>query len=239
MRRALVVLLAWLTSLGTGCGTTKDYKDMTEVEKAAQITKLRKKAEEALSDFQRSDGQDLESLQEYVELQRETTKVAPATCPLCFYNYAMGLSRLGLYYRDLAALFEAEAGKAASAGEKEEVLAKAAKYREEMRANMLLSNRQFEIYFGSGEAIDPRAYSWVYRQCQELGDFANARRYLDRYLANVILDADDQKAADEIRRELDDQARRQLEDELRREMEGEESAGVGRRPPQRLPDVAN
>jgi hypothetical protein len=108
------VLVAFLL----GCGSSEP---LTEVEKAKRISELRKEAKEQLEIYHQSasdpDGVNLEALQRYVELQQETTKVAPATCPVCFIYYGDGLRRMGLYYQNLVIALEGGL-ETASPGEK-------------------------------------------------------------------------------------------------------------------------
>ncbi|MBI4601101.1 MAG: hypothetical protein HY721_03985 [Planctomycetes bacterium] len=222
-----------------GCGGPPDYRNMTEVAKAALITKLRKEAEEHFAHVI-LDPSDLDELKKYVDCHRETTRIAPGSCPRCYLNYGVAMTRLGRYYETLLAAAENELQKTTVPAEKAALAAHAARYRKEMRDAWDLSNRQFEVYFRGGEAVDPRYYFWVYTQCLALGDYRRAREYLDGYLANMDFPSpEDRQAAEAVRAQLQEQIERQDEEEIRRELEEDQDAAPARRTERGKAEPAN
>ena len=212
-----VVLLAF------GCGS-KDYREMGAVEKAALITKLRTQSTEELKLVQQADGADLDALKRHVELEHQTTQVAPATCPLCYVRYAQALSRLGRYYNVLVGAFRKELEQAAPS-ERPLLEEKIERYRSEMLATFQRSNQQFEIYFRSGEAIDPRAYEWVFGQYAAMKEYRQALFYLERFVANTTLTPEGRDNAKRLREAYENQVRLQEEAELMRELEADSGDG--------------
>jgi hypothetical protein len=212
--------------LAIGCGGP-DLRDMDAVQKASLITTLRTESIDQLALFEQSDGADLDALKKHVELERETTQVAPATCPICYVRYAKALSRLGRYYDELVGAFRKELSRAAPA-EHLVLEGKIARYRKEKLRLFKLSNKQFEAYFRSGEAIDPRAYQWVFRQYQAMGDYGYALFYLEQFVANTTLTHDGTRQARRLKLAFEEQVRRQEEEELMRELESEiGDGGIG------------
>jgi hypothetical protein len=224
--------LALIASVGLpGCGGPSGaarYEGMTAPEKARELTKLRREAEDQLALFDQSGGANLEALERYVELHHETTQIFPADCPICFLNYGVALSRLGLYYNTLVLKLEEEQDRA-PADEKPELDEKIAKYREVMTRQFKLSGQQFEVYFRNETNPSAGAYYWVFRQYSALKDYQKALYYLDLYEANMTLGPEDKKNAAALRRRYEDMIRRAEEEELDRELRREEP-GSGRKP---------
>ncbi len=224
MRNTPRLLISWaLVAFLVGCSSSQQ---LTEVEKAKKISELRKEAKEQLEIYHQfatdPDGVNLDALQRYVELQQETTKVAPATCPVCFVYYGDGLRRLGLYYQNL--VFAMENGlEKASPGEKAELQQKIAKYKEEMKGYFQRSNQQFQVYYmmcrRNNEPEDPETYLWVLRNCDVLEDYSGALHYLELYVANVNLTEEGKKNAEKLRIFYKEGQRRKEEESLRQELE--------------------
>lgn len=235
-RLSRFVLLAGL-ALIPGCGGTvgSRYEDMSATEKAKELKKLRDQAEDELALYSQSGGSELEALERYVELHRETTQIFPADCPMCFANYGAALSRLGLYYSTLAGKLEEEKEKS---GGTPELDAKIKKYRDLMTEKYQLSNQQFEVYFRGNEPVDPKAYYWVFRQYDALKNYRMALHYLDLYEANVTLAPDDRKNAAALRRSYEDEIRRGEEEEFEREIRREDAA-AGKSAPRPRAEPAN
>jgi hypothetical protein len=210
-------------ALLAGCGGTAGsrYDDMTATEKAKELKKLRDQAEDQLAIYSQSAGADLEALEKYVDLHRETTKIFPADCPMCFANYGAALSRLGLYYSTLVGKLEEEKERS---GATPELDTKIKKYRDLMTEKYQISNQQFEVYFRGDEPVDPKAYYWVFRQYDALKNYRMALNYLNLYEANVTLGPDDKKNAAALRRDYEDAIRREEEQEFERELRREDPA---------------
>ena len=236
-RLSRLAILAGLTLLA-GCGGTSGsrYDEMTATEKAKELKKLRDQAEDQLAIYSQSAGADLEALEKYVDLHRETTKIFPADCPMCFANYGAALSRLGLYYNTLVGKLEEEKEKS---GATPELNAKIKKYRDLMTEKYQLSNQQFEVYFRGDEPVDPKAYYWVFRQYDALKNYQMALNYLNLYEANVTLAPDDKKNAAALRRTYEDAIRREEEAEFEKELRKEDGATERPSPPRARAEPAN
>lgn len=216
-------LVAFTTVLIAGCSSNET---LSPAEKAKRVTVLRKEAAEQLAIFSASaddpDGVDFDALSKYVELQGETTKIAPATCPLCFSNYAEALSRLGLYYNTLVRAAERDL-KDASGQEKADLTERAARYRKKMNESFRESTRQFQNYFMScrsnGQPVDPEMYRWALRNSEFLQDFHKAIYYLELYEANVTLTEEAKRNAEKLRASYRREIERQEEERLRRELD--------------------
>jgi len=213
---ARIVVCCLAAVLLDGCGQPS-YVELGSVERAALITKLRKEAGDCLAIWRQSSGEDVDALKRYVELHGETTKVEPQLCARCYLFYGTALSRLGLYYRDLVGALRKELEEA-PASEREELEKKIAHYQNEVTRNFQLSNQQFEIYFRSGETIDPNDYLWVLRQHEALGEYRQALFYLDLIAANVTLTEDLKQKMTALRRSYEMELRVQEEKDLRREL---------------------
>lgn len=205
--------------LTLGCEST-DLRSLNEVEKAQRITRLRTQSMEELALFRQSDGADLEALKKHVKLEGQTTQVAPVTCPICYSRYGQALSRLGLYYRDLVGAFRRELEQV-DPSERPSIEEKIERYHEKVLVNFQASNRQFSVYFQSGEVIEPRAYEWVFRQYEALGDYRQALFYLEQFLANTTLTPEGRANAKQLKAAYGNQVLRQEEAELRRELEAD------------------
>ena len=204
-----------LLCLSTGC-QHETYPD-DDLDQAKLIPKKRVEAAKYLRQFVRSEGKDFEALSKYSELHKETTKIDPDSCPLCFANYGASLSRIGIYYETLIDVLREEMLRVPP-GQKPALQAKIDNYIELAKEAYRNSNRQFEVYFRS-ENVDPRTYEWVLRQSVALGDFDSAIYYLDQFVANARLSAEGEENARALRTRLNrGQARQrdaQLENELR------------------------
>ena len=225
---ALIITSLFLALL-LGCSTP--YEKMSEVERARLLTQLRKEADEYLGRFKKSEedpnGVDIDSLMKYVDLHRQTTEIAPTSCPLCFARYGQALGFLAGYYRDLVAAFEKEL-KTASPKEKPVLEAKIKKYRQEMIETFQRSNRHFQVYFNTNEAVDPFWYYWVVGQYEMLQDYRRAIYYLDLYAGGFPLNENQKKEVAQLRKTYQEEERRKEEEDLRRELEKEEKPGARR-----------
>lgn len=216
-------LLPWLVAVSVGCSSNEP---LSEVEKARKIAQLRKQADEQLAIFQQSSGDpggvDVDALLEYVRLQGETTRIAPATCPRCFAGYAAALSRLGLYYEELLRAYE-EALETAPPDERPDMETKMERYREKMLESFRQSNNEFNKYYAScrrnNEPIDPETYIWVLRQCEKLKDYYRALHYLDLWVASVRLTPEQERSAERLRVSWEAEIQRLEEEKLRRELD--------------------
>lgn len=227
-RRAL--LAAVLSSLGLwlflGCRSQDPLLD--EQEKAKRVQVLRRRADEALARFVASNddpkGADLESLMEYAELEGETTKLLPSTCPSCYQRHAVALLRVGRYYETLALAYDQEASRA-SASEKRKFQAKAEDARKQALEYFANSRRQFENYLltsrNNSQWVDPDAYRVLFQICEQLKDYQRALRYLDLYTANVVLTDQDKRNAEELRQAYLREIQKQEEERLRGILKGE------------------
>src|SRR5262245_33599234 len=122
------LLALGLFLLFTGCSEPK-YAEMSEKDRASKIKDLRQESERQLALYNQSN--DLATLESHADLERESTKVSPTSCGVCFFRYGAALSRLGKHYKTLALLFERDLKeKELSEDEKVEYQEKAAKYRE-------------------------------------------------------------------------------------------------------------
>ena len=204
-----------LLCLCTGC--QHDMYPDDDVDQAKLIPKRRVEAARQLRQFVRSEGQDFEALTKYSELHRETTKIDPDSCPLCFAHYGASLSRIGIYYETLIDVLKKEKLRLPPR-EQAPVQERIDNYSDLAKEAYRNSNRQFEVYFRS-ENVDPSTYEWVLRQSVALGDFDSALYYLDQFVANARLSAEGEENARALRLRLDrGQARQrdtQLQDELR------------------------
>lgn len=206
-----------------GCGSSEP---LDEVGKAKKIAQLRKQAEEQLAVFIQSsedpDGVDFEALEKYVELHAETTRIAPATCPLCFAYYAEALSRLGLYYRTLVVAQEREI-QSARGDEKARLEDRRARSRQQMLEAFRNSNRQFENYIQScratGQGVDPERYWWIVSNSEFLEDYTRALYYLDLYAANVSLSEPDKRNVEGLRASYLREKERLEEERMRLDLE--------------------
>jgi hypothetical protein len=205
-----------------GCGGNEP---LNEVEKAKLITSKRKEAEDQLAIFlqseQNAEGADFEALMRYVELWQETTKIAPATCPICYANYATALHRLGRYYEVVVGAMAQEMEKSEGA-EKAALEAKGNEYRGKMLKAFEQSNQQFQNYFEncaqSSQPVGSDAYRYVLRNCEYLKDYNRALYFLELFIQNVPLNEPSRKEAESLRKSYQDELRRQQEEEFRKEL---------------------
>jgi len=239
-RRALTRSTIALLSLLFGCKTS--YDKMDEVEKAKLLHQLRKQAEEQLGRFQKSEedpsGVDIDALLKYVELHKQTTEIAPSSCPNCFALYGQALGRLARYYQTLVEAFENDL-KTAPPEEKPSIEAKIKKYRQEVVETLQRSNRQFQVYFNnSGEIVNPYWYFWVVSQYEMLEDYRHAIFYLNLYAESFNLNEDQRKEVADLKKTYQEKQRRQEDADLRRELEDEGNPKAPRADAKR-PQTAN
>ena len=204
----VLICLCW------GCQGEK-YPD-NDVDQARLIPKKRAEAERHLREFLRSEGQNFEALSKYSELHKETTKIDPDSCPLCFANYGASLSRIGIYYETLIDALQKERMRLPP-NEQGPIVAKIESYTELAKQAYRDSNRQFEVYFRS-ENVDSRAYEWVLRQSVALGDFDSAIYYLDQFVSGSQLSAEGRANAKTLRMRLERGQSRQRDQDLQDEL---------------------
>jgi hypothetical protein len=215
------LLPAFLVSC-LGCGGTEP---LNEVEKAKLITQKRKEAEDQLAIFlqseQDAEGADVDALLRYVELWQETTKIAPATCPICYANYATALHRLGRYYETLVGAMATEMQKVQGA-ERADYESRIAAYRGKMLEAFSQSNQQFQNYFDTcaqnSQPVGADAYRYVLRNCEYLKDYNRAIYFLELFIQNVPLTEPGRKEAEKLKKDYQDELRRQQEEAFRKEL---------------------
>jgi hypothetical protein len=238
-RTHATITLISLISLFPGCSTS--YDTMDEVEKAKLLHQLRKQADEQLGRFQKSEedpsGVDIDALLKYVELHKKTTEVAPSSCPNCFALYGQALGRLARYYQTLVEAFEMDL-KSAPSQEKPAIEAKIKKYRQEMVESFQRSNRQFQVYFNSGEIVNPYWYFWVVSQYEVLQDYRRAIYYLNLYAGSYNLTEDQKREVAQLKKTYETKQRQKEDEDLQRELEDDRDAGA-RRPEGGRPQTAN
>jgi len=166
--------------LVAGCvGDTK----LTDTERAKTIKEKRLEARDMIARYQASDAKDLESLEKAVDLHRENTELAPASCPRCWAEYGEALSMLGYHYwflyndvlRDLDSTRK---------GDRAALEQEAAEYRAEWEKYFSDSNRAYEAHFRSDgvSAVHPYSYERVMRHNEILGNYDRAIYYLEKYV---------------------------------------------------------
>jgi hypothetical protein len=218
-----LALLGALFLAASGCGSAPDYQNMSEQEKAKLVAKKRKAADDAWTTFLRSennpDGIDLESLEKFTRLHKETTEIYPGACPRCYGNYAQGLRALGRYYWVLREKNKDDL-RSAPPEARPAIEANIVRYDEKVKSYYREANRQLEMYFRLETGVDPTTYQWALQQYEELGDYRQALHYLDLFLASAPrLTEDDQAKLDRARQQflakLERQRQKEIEDELR------------------------
>ena len=169
-----------LAFTGCGVGSTK----LTERERARLIKEKRLEARDLLEKWRASDGQDIGLLEKYMKVNRETTEIAPATCPRCWGSYGESLSMIGFYYWGIHQDILDEAQTVKSAQKKRDLLKEAEQYQAEWEKYFTLSNQAYETHFRSKEvfAIHPYSYERVMRHYELLGNYERALTYLQKYL---------------------------------------------------------
>jgi len=187
-----VILLAGLAAMFnclTSCSPepeepkkTATKKELSDDERARRIGENRGKARDLLDRYRASSEQDFGLLQEYAELHRENTRIAPD--PRCWAEYGEALSMLGWahcssYEKLIKRIEERNAGKAGSS-ELKELEREAGIQREEWVRYFTLSNDAYERYFQMAATVHPHTYERVMRHHELLGDFQQALEYLDK-----------------------------------------------------------
>jgi len=206
-----VAALACLSAGFSGC--VSDTK-LSEVEKAMLIKEKRLEARDVLEKFRATDGQELKLLERYADLHRETTEVAPATCPRCWAAYGESLSMLGWYHWDIYRDILDEADAARSKKEKESLLAEADAYKEVWTDYFTRSNHAYETHFRSPDvpAVHPYSFERVMRHYELLGNYSRALVYLGRYVDSYPnMEAVDRQKVEKLRRLYRQEEQRQKE----------------------------
>ncbi len=224
-RRALnvVVLTICVCALAVsiGCDSTPDFRDMSVVERAKAISSRRKQADYQFGIFQASGGDEtgIEALKRYAELHAETTRIAPGSCELCFYNAGYAFAQVGTYYRGEVLLLDLRLQDGVPA----EVAAIEAEIEESekiMRRYFLDSSRYFETYIRqAGAIVDTTAYWKLADNYAALEDWRRALGYLDVFEKAQPLSEtqnDLQAIRTSFQAKLRLQEERELDEELRR-----------------------
>jgi len=159
-----------------GCQAEKYPED--PVDRARLIKQLREAGSRHWDDFLRSEGKDLDALLAYADQLKETTKVAPESCPSCFKDYGMALTRIGMYYETLIGL-KLEEYRQSPTSSRDSLETEIKGYRGRVHRLYVDSNRQFAIYFRLTETPEPWTYEWVAKQYAALGNYRQALQLLD------------------------------------------------------------
>ncbi|MBI4586237.1 MAG: hypothetical protein HY717_19680 [Planctomycetes bacterium] len=175
-----------LLTAAAGCGISRpeDWSKLGDIEKAKKIKEFRGRTQDELKKVVLSEGRDMKALEKVVEYTRITTEIAPATCHLCFREYAFALSLLGHAHRENADELVKDADDAESDEEAEELREKAAEERRSMEEIFKKSNQVYRTYFRNpgGFQIDPYDYERVMRHFELMGDFEGALDALNRFV---------------------------------------------------------
>jgi hypothetical protein len=167
----------------SGCGQP-DIATMSAADKAKRTTELRLEANECYQRFTKSNFDDIEALECYIEKARQTTELhpAPSSCPTCYSIYGFGLHLLGIHYWEKRK--EAEAALELAEGAEADRLRRAvadadAKLEEQFRKAADVIEAYISGVSGQGGvSVDPRAYEYLSQEYAELGDFRRAIRAL-------------------------------------------------------------
>jgi tetratricopeptide (TPR) repeat protein len=225
LTRRLLFAVALPILFGPGCvGDSK----MSEKEKAALIKEKRQKANDLLKMYEASDSQDFDSLEKCMELHRETTEIAPQSCPRCWAEYGQALSYLGYHYWFLFNDVEREI-RAASPAQREKLEEEADEYREEWKRYFEDSNKAYETHFRSPDVttVHPYSYERVMRHYEILGNYDRALFYLGKFEESYPLIG----AMDESVRQRVEKLRRLYKSEARRDRERQVKGVKGPPPP--------
>jgi tetratricopeptide (TPR) repeat protein len=213
--------LALAAILCAGCAPEK----LSDTDKARLIKEKRLEARDLLAKFRASDGQDLDSLKRYVEVQKETTDIAPETCPKCWASYGEGLSFIGYYYWNL---YNDAIEDLDKAGPEEEpgLKAKTVKLKRLWVKYFEDSNRAYKAHFSSGDVsvVHPFSYERVMRHNELLGNYEMAIYYLEKCLESYPLvrdmDGPTRERFETLRRLYKREAARQKEDQAQGKVRG-------------------
>jgi hypothetical protein len=158
---------------------------LTDTERAAKIKEKRLEARDMFARYQASDGENIEFLKKKVELHRETTEIAPATCPRCWAEYGEALSMMGYYYWFQYNRVLKEIDSVKKGAQTDDLQAEAEEYRKEWMRYFGESNRAYETHFRSRDVttIHPWSYERVMRHNELLGKYDRALYYLEQYVA--------------------------------------------------------
>jgi tetratricopeptide (TPR) repeat protein len=210
-RRFPFASLAFASLAFTGCvGNTK----LDEMDKARLIKEKRLEARDLLEKWRASDGQNISLLEKFMKVNRETTEIAPATCPRCWASYGESLSMIGFYYWGIYQDILEEAETVKSPQKKKELLKESEEYLQEWHKYFTLSNQAYETHFRSKEvfSIHPYSYERVMRHYELMGGYERALTYLQKYL-------DSYTNIDEPNRQKIEKLRRIYKQELQRQKE--------------------
>src|SRR5262245_22000991 len=99
LRKSLLAV-AWAAlaaAAAPGCAE-RNYTKLSDREKAHLINEKRKDAEDVLTKYRATGFKDVSLIEQYVQLHRENTEIAPSTCPKCWAEYGEALSMEGWHY---------------------------------------------------------------------------------------------------------------------------------------------
>ncbi len=182
---ALVVLALVVSVSGCAVGyNNRDPKEWPADQKAREITRLRKLAREHLSNY--GVHQRIEDLNKVVEAERQTTEIAPSTCPTCFREYGLALSMAGRHYSYLLQDVREEL-RTARRAESERLRQERDAYLDERIRYLQLSRRAYEGYFRhpATTAVTPKDLRRVMNDQEILGDYEAALLYLKLYKVSL------------------------------------------------------
>lgn len=194
LRNALVLglTLAVVVVSAAGCVGygSRDPKGWPPDRKAKEITRLRKLAREYLQKYGVS--RNIEDLAQVVEAERQTTEIAPSTCPTCFREYGLALSMEGRHYSYLLEDVRAEL-RTAAPEQKASLQEEADSYLAERVRYLDLSRRAYEGYFNhpATTAVAPRDLRRVMNDQEILGNYDSALLYLKLFKASLGPDIPD------------------------------------------------
>jgi len=209
----------------TGCSIPK----LDETDKARIIKEKRLEGRDLLEKWRASDGQEFSLLERYMRVNRDTTEIAPATCPRCWASYGESLSMIGFYYWGIYQDILEEAETVKSPQKKKELLKESEEYHAEWQKYFTLSNQAYETHFRSKEVftIHPYSYERVMRHYELLGSYERALTYLQKYL-------DSYPNMDEPSRQKVEKLRRIYKQELQRQKERGVKEGESAPPRRRI-----
>ena len=218
MSRANFFALTFLTTIAcVGVSLGCQQPKYNEIERARIVKEKRLDARDLLAKYREGKEEDIDILEEYVQLQKDTTDLLPATCPLCWASYGEGLSMLGWwwYHQWEAATEDADTEK--NPARARALQAEAEETHEKWLSYFEQSNEAMEKYFRSPDSGPPHPYTIerVMRHYELMGNFVRALYYLEKLLKdNPTMDGT-------VREKLS-----RLQDLYRREIQKAKERGV-------------
>lgn len=204
--------MAWIAPLVLCLPACVSRPTLSETDKAKLITEKRLEARDCLEKFRASGEEDLEVLERYVALHRETTDIAPATCPRCWAAYGEALSMLGWYYYEIYAdaLEDANRDPRKAQRYKQE----AQEYRLKWEDYFQQSNQAYENHLRSRQVqyVHPYTYERIMRHYEIFENYERALYFLQRSIdAYPTLEEPDRQKWEKLRRLYKQELQRQKE----------------------------